>query len=339
MMYIGFESEVWKDIIIDNSYTGYQVSTYGNIRLKKTKEKINTWENIYSALKRPYLMVRLNWVDPNTKKKYTKICSVSRLVAINFIPIPRKYKKDGLSYDDLEVDHLRDGDDDNHRDNSIYNLQWITRKENVQKAKEAGLYNKDYLKGIKRLGTGMRGSDNHESHYNEQIIRDICEDLVENKLIIKDIAKKNNVPRTLVEDVKKGRAWPHVSCEYDFSGYDMIEGSVYNYHKKDLKLLEDLILADASNDVIRNVLKWDTNKTTATLISKYRKKLGKTLQKPRRTFSKEYIEKIDSLIKEGKTTSEISKIMGESDPSRLYCLISKRKKIIKQNETISSQDS
>ena len=95
--------------------------------------------------------------------------------------------------------------------------------------------------------------------------------------------------------------------------------------------MEDLILADASNDVIRNVLKWDTNKTTTALISKDRKKLGKTLQKPRRTFSKEYIEKIDSLIKEGKTTSEISKIMGESDPSRLYCLISKRKKIIKQN--------
>ena len=107
--------------------------------------------------------------------------------------------------DDLEIDHIRDDDPLNHEDDSMYNLQWLTKRENISKAHEAGLYKKLNLIGKKHPEWGRSGESNPTSKYSEKLVRKICKALEKNKLTIVEIADKYEVPRDLIYDIKRGK--------------------------------------------------------------------------------------------------------------------------------------
>lgn len=121
------EFEIWKDI---TGYEGvYQVSNFGRIKslgrfLKRGESKIFVDEFIMSGGSTPigYKTVNL------TKNKVRKAFSVHRLVAKAFIPNPEGKP---------EVNHI-DGDKLN---NNYTNLEWCTRRENLQHAYDTGLVN------------------------------------------------------------------------------------------------------------------------------------------------------------------------------------------------------
>ena len=121
------EFEIWKDI---TGYEGiYQVSNFGRIKslgrfLKRGESKIFVDEFIMSGGSTPigYKTVNL------TKNKVRKAFSVHRLVAEAFIPNPEGKP---------EVNHI-DGDKLN---NNYANLEWCTRRENLQHAYDTGLVN------------------------------------------------------------------------------------------------------------------------------------------------------------------------------------------------------
>lgn len=121
------EFEIWKDI---TGYEGvYQVSNFGRIKslgrfLKRGESKIFVDEFIMSGGSTPigYKTVSL------TKNKVRKAFSVQRLVAEAFIPNPEGKP---------EVNHI-DGDKLN---NNYTNLEWCTRRENLQHAYDTGLVN------------------------------------------------------------------------------------------------------------------------------------------------------------------------------------------------------
>lgn len=121
--------EVWKDI---KDYQGYQVSSFGRVRTHgKTsftkRHGIRHWadrilkQKIYStsSAKRKDARVDL-WND-----KGHKTFLVARLVATAF-----------LGESDLTVNHI----DGNSLNNTIYNLEWCSRKENIVKAFNSDLY-------------------------------------------------------------------------------------------------------------------------------------------------------------------------------------------------------
>ena len=105
--------EIWKDI---EGFPNYQVSSLGRVR-NRDKHIIHQQKR-----KNGYVKVEL-WKNG---KGYTR--DVHRLVAIAFL-------EPGLGQTD--VNHV-----DGHKDNNIVtNLEWCTKKENMQHAMATGLYN------------------------------------------------------------------------------------------------------------------------------------------------------------------------------------------------------
>ena len=97
--------EIWKDI---KDYEGlYQVSNLGRVKRITTGRVLKPLKHANG-----YLMVKLS----KNSIVYTK--TVHRLVAEAFIPNP-EHKS--------EINHI----DENKTNNSLDNLEWMTRKENI----------------------------------------------------------------------------------------------------------------------------------------------------------------------------------------------------------------
>lgn len=159
--------EIWKDI---KGYEGrYQVSNLGNVkslnyRRKGQKKILSQWNN-----GRGYLYVNFS------NKNY----AVHRLVAETFIAnIQRKE----------DVNHI----DGNKKNNNVKNLEWCSRKENIQHAWKIGL---------------------DKPSNNKRIIQ---MDLEGNKIrewdSIKDITLRFNISRWAISNCCNGRS--KTSCGY-----------------------------------------------------------------------------------------------------------------------------
>lgn len=333
MIYIGFDNE-WRKIILDGKETDYSVSDMGNVRNDLTG---NILSHIIGGNNKNYDIVKLWEHDPVTGKRINKCRDklVSRLVATAFIPIPQKYIDMGYSIDDLVVDHIRDGDIYNQRDNSIYNLQWLTRAENNRKAAEAGLFKKEnYYRRPERKKWGIWGEENAHHKYSEKAIRGICEDLVDNKLTMQEIADKHGTTKMCVFEIKSGRAWRHISKEYDFSHYDRkAQCNIYSKRKFQHTDIENafadkLIRRGLKNKEIIGILKDELGMEkddAIALLHTRRKQIGIN-QQSRSKFTNEFIENLDRLIVDGYSNKEIREILSLENTGATHDLLSSHRR-------------
>lgn len=118
--------EIWKSI---SGYEGlYEVSNYGKIR--SLNRVLNRKDGVKTSIKGKILTYNI------CRKGYyrSKLCkgdggkykTIHRLVAIEFIPNPKKLP---------QINHI-DGDKSN---NNVENLEWCTNKYNMEHAIENGL--------------------------------------------------------------------------------------------------------------------------------------------------------------------------------------------------------
>lgn len=115
--------EIWKDIKGYEDF--YEVSSYGNVRNKKTNTILKGDTNSV-GYRRVTLYVPV-------KKRFF----IHRLVALTFMG----------EFADLVINH-KDG---NKTNNHLYNLEWVTRSENDLHAFKLGLRKKNLRKPVKRV--------------------------------------------------------------------------------------------------------------------------------------------------------------------------------------------
>jgi hypothetical protein len=172
----------WKKIFINNEIkTHYKVSNKGKVKNSLTNKRLSPGKD-----KDGYLQVII--YDVNGKAWTRKI---HRLVALAFIPNPKNYP---------EINHIN-GD---KTDNSVKNLQWVTRKENMEHAWKIGL----------ARATRLYGEKNPKNKFSEKQIHHVCE-LLEKDYSVKDINKHTGVSKSIIRGIKNGVIWKHISTQYN----------------------------------------------------------------------------------------------------------------------------
>lgn len=113
---------------------------------------------------------------------------IHRLVAEHFVPNP---------YGLPEVNHI----DGNKLNNHSSNLEWCDRTFNIQHAYDNGLRKRP------------NGTNNPRNIISEEVVREICEELLRGGKTAK-IARSFNVNWHNVDAIRKKRNWKQVSDEY-----------------------------------------------------------------------------------------------------------------------------
>ena len=108
--------------------------------------------------------------------------SIHRLVAIAHIPNPENKR---------EINH-KNGD---KADNRVENLEWCTRAENMQHARDNG------------FRTNLpKGEAHHKAKINEEIVRAIRASTETGKVL----GDRYGLNRNTVNGIKRGKTWKHV---------------------------------------------------------------------------------------------------------------------------------
>ena len=143
--------EKFKQLKLNEKYYPYLISTYGRV-LSLNYRGIKNKSSFLKINKRDYLQLDL-WIDD---KPMTFL--LHRLVAITFIPNPDNKP---------EVNH-KDGDKHNP---CVWNLEWVTTKEN------------DYHARVNNLKQTRYGENITNHIFSEDMVIHVCELLVENKRV------------------------------------------------------------------------------------------------------------------------------------------------------------
>nr|DAO57546.1 MAG TPA: homing endonuclease [Caudoviricetes sp.] len=230
------KKEKWKRIKIDGKKTNYSISNFGNIY----NHKLDKFYNLDNTDINKYIKWSINVNGEPTR------FLVHRLVAIYFCEIPKRYKKKGLTFDDLVV---------NHKNgikycNASFNLEWVTTKENTEHAWKNGFCD------------GIRGEKARLAKITEEQAIQICE-LIMKKKNNKEISESLGVTEYTVEHIRFGQCWKHIVCKYKFpklgksKPFQLSDNTIHQICKKlELKTLSDSEIAKefgVSREFVRDI--------------------------------------------------------------------------------------
>ncbi|TYS91926.1 NUMOD4 domain-containing protein [Rossellomorea aquimaris] len=175
---------VWKPV---GGYEGfYEVSSSGDIR---GVERVTTHgRRIKSKLRKLYIGNHGYKFTMLNKDGKQKSLTVHRLVANAFIPNPENKG---------DVNHI----DGNKMNNSVDNLEWLTRSENIRHAHKLGL----------NTFVGAKGEKHHNSKLTESRVKEI-KILISRGKSNKEISEIFNIKTYIISNIRNGRNWKHVKA-------------------------------------------------------------------------------------------------------------------------------
>lgn len=192
--------EEWKDIdFLGIKRNLYKISNFGNVYSNAKNGYLSP------AITNGYLTVQLAMENGDRKSFY-----VHRLVAIAFIPNPDPNNL-------IEVNHKN-----LHRDDPfVYNLEWVTKQDNIYHELEHSGHDVKTLKGSKQWGNGYStfGENNGMAKFTESDVR-IMLKAIENGASYKEaleIAGFENIQnnRYNLSHIARGHRWKHITTEYN----------------------------------------------------------------------------------------------------------------------------
>ena len=210
----------WKNIYLDGIESCYSISNNGQVLNRDTNEL-----RVPSNTPNGYLRIILYMHG----KSYA--FSIHQLVAQYFVP-----NLDPIN--NIYIDH-KDG---NKHNNWYWNLEWVTPKENTQRAIALGLTDP-------KSRNQPKGSKSGVSIYTEEDAHNACK-LLEQGLSNKEIADKLNVSTEFVRSIKRGRAWVDIRKQYNVT--DPEKRSYYSDELRDN--IRILIACDRSDLEIARAL-------------------------------------------------------------------------------------
>lgn len=163
-------SIVWKQI---ENYD-YEINPEGTVRRISTKK-------VKKSFKRPDGYIGIQLYKSKTEIKNFQL---HRLIAIAFIENPEK--KDVINHKDS-----------NRENNSLDNLEWVTKKENDKHAYEFGY-------------ASNKGSKNGFSVLTEEKVLEIRKRRIENNLSYQMLSELYNVSRATVIGIIQRKSWKHI---------------------------------------------------------------------------------------------------------------------------------
>ena len=257
--------EEWKRVVINGESTKYAVSNYGRVM---NTDMLNM-PRVY--INKGHYGVHLTLDDGQNRRMGTY-----RLVATMFIPIPQKYLDKGFTMKDLVVDHKRDGDEDNFDDNTVWNLQWLTNRENVSKAAKCG-YREAFEPGFR-------------PHLDQMILDGYDNDYIYDVCLNEYGYDKSEIKATL--QVRRRRL-----------GVTLKEH--YENDKEFVKKIDKLLLKGLSNDEIVEKLNMPDDTRASRRLLQYRRSILKVPAETSKYFDKEKNEVLNKLISDGLTADQI----------------------------------
>lgn len=194
--------EIWKPI---PGYDGwYEVSDRGRVRsFKKQNDERRETPRILSDWKNKYGYSQVGLCLDGTRI----YCTVHRLVMNAFNPHPNSGK--------LEINHLNGVRDDNR----LSNLEWCTRRENVEHAIRSNEY--DPAKGVEPPKS-PRGSNNKRAKLDENQVCYIRAQYATSRISQANLADIWGCSQSVISKVVLNIKWKHAHlvCHYDYKDSD-----------------------------------------------------------------------------------------------------------------------
>lgn len=155
--------------------------------------------NIYNTKRHKFIKQGVN------QKGYVRValaCSdgVSRYFLLHRIIMESFFPIDNC--EEMQINHI----DGNKLNNSIYNLEWCTAKENIAHSIRTGL----------RIPKEQNGSKNHMAKLTEQNVLEIVELFRQGDKTHKEIANKYGVSAATIDLIKERRTWNHITKDIVF---------------------------------------------------------------------------------------------------------------------------
>ena len=181
--------EVWKSICDFEGF--YEISNLGNVRsVERLVHKSNGRHAIFKSNPLKPTMGAGYFRVVLSMEGFKRTLSIHRLIAIAFIPNPKKLScinhKNGIK-----------------TDNSLGNLEWCSYSENTKHAFKTGL-----------LTSGLKGKTG-ESHPTSKLKSKevvIIKDLINAGQTLISIAKRFNISDKAISDIKIGRTWRSINA-------------------------------------------------------------------------------------------------------------------------------
>lgn len=188
----------WRSIYINGKKSRYKISNTGivyNVDTCRVQKPTISNSGYYRVL--------LSY------KGYRMYVSIHRLVACYFIPNPLN----------LPMVNHKDG---NKKNNNVWNLEWVTAKENVIHSYDHHL--------------NHSGEDNIRSTISNEDAKKICELLISNEYTISEISKIVGCSKKVIRHIKSGDSWKRISIFYDLKKHtkkdtNVLYGENHGSHK------------------------------------------------------------------------------------------------------------